>query len=190
MDAASPGSCEVEIATNFLFGRYYPSLREALALNNMLAYVMFKALLLASLQMHILDLPPQIRCWRGRCATPPVARRRMTFLCLTSQRQMHGLDLASSIAEMSIPTALRFERRSGVVIASHLETLLSPERLRPVITVVRAPAYARKIPPHRSSVAFSRVETSRQCEDRSPRVPTQCFQKMTGVWGRQALLRS
>jgi hypothetical protein len=66
MDAASPGSCEVEIATNFLFGRYYPSLREAQALNNMLAYAMFKALLLASLQMHILDLPPHIRCWRGK----------------------------------------------------------------------------------------------------------------------------
>jgi hypothetical protein len=70
MDAASPGSCEVEIATNFLFGRYYPSLREALALNNMLAYAMFEALLLATLQTHILDLRRKSGAGGGRCATP------------------------------------------------------------------------------------------------------------------------
>ena len=122
MDAASPGSCEVEIATNFLFGRFYPGLREALALNNMLAYAMFEALLLATLQTHILDLPPQIQCWREEVRySLAVCEKAHDFFAPHSQRQMPGLDLASSIAEMSIPTALRFGRRGGVVIASHLE---------------------------------------------------------------------
>jgi len=58
-----------------------------------------------------------------------------------------------------------------------------------VITILRAPAYAPEIPPRRSSVASSRVGISRRCEDRSGRVATQCFRKMTRVLARQAPAR-